>query len=161
MTRALRLTLVGMTALCACTIERRTDLDREEAPPVDASEFLRPWGETSAPAGVRSGNLVWVWAMPGIVPGSAPPRLVEGGISAEARQALENVSSVMQVGGASMRDVAQCSVFVADSADVAPALAVYSEYFPSPPLRTAVAVAGLGLGARMEIECTAVVPPPA
>jgi enamine deaminase RidA (YjgF/YER057c/UK114 family) len=36
---------------------------------------------------------------------------------------------------------------------------VYAEYFPAPPRRTAVVAGELGLGARVEIECTAVAPP--
>ena len=151
-------TTAAMVALAACTIERRTDRDVEEPPTPSASEFLRPWGESAPPAGVKSGDLVWVWAMAGIVPGAVPPRLVEGGIAAETRQALENVVDVLEAGGAAARDVAQCSVFVEDAADLGAMLAVYAEYFPAPPLRTAVAVAGLALDARVELECTAVLP---
>jgi enamine deaminase RidA (YjgF/YER057c/UK114 family) len=149
---------VALVALNACMIERRTDRVVEEPADSSASEFLRPWGEAAPPAGVRSGDLVWIWAMAGTVPGSAPARLVDGGIEAEARQALDNIVAVLAVAGAATRDVAQCSVFLADSAEVATMAAVYREYFPAPPVRVATALAPLALGARVEIECTAVVP---
>ena len=156
MKRVRSLTLIGVVAFGGCSIERRTDRIVEEPPTPSASEFLRPWGESAPPAGVRSGDLVWIWAMAGTVPGAVPPRLVEGGIGAETRQALENVVDVLEAAGATARDVAQCSVFLADAADLDAMRAVYAEYFPAQPLRTAVAVAGLGLGARVELECTAV-----
>jgi 2-iminobutanoate/2-iminopropanoate deaminase len=39
---------------------------------------------------------------------------------------------------------------------------VYVQYFPEhPPARSAVGVSGLALGARTEIECIAVLDPPA
>jgi enamine deaminase RidA (YjgF/YER057c/UK114 family) len=152
------LAAAAVVALGACTIERRTDRVAREEPEPSASEFLRPWGESSPPAGVRSGDLVWIWAMAGTVPGAVPPRLVEGGISAETRQALDNVVAVLTTAGASPRDVAQCSVFLADAADVDAMGAAYRGVFASLPQRVAVATAGLALDARVEIECTAVVP---
>ena len=141
----------------ACTIERRTDRVVEEQP--DSSSVFIRVSPDAPPAGVRSGDLVWVWGTTGTLPGSLPPRLVEGGISAETRQALENVLDVLEAAGAAPRDVAQCSVFLVDTADAAPMREVYAEYFPAPPRRTAVVEGELGLGARVEIECTAVAPP--
>jgi 2-iminobutanoate/2-iminopropanoate deaminase len=142
--------------LGACTIEPRTDRIVAE-PPDTSSVFLRPWAG-APPAGVRSGDLVWVWAMNGTEPGSVPPRLVAGGTVAETRQALENLLAILASAGVVARDVAQCTVFVAEGADLAPMREAYAEYFPTPPRRTAVAAAGLGLGARVELECTAVAP---
>ncbi len=150
--------LAAVLVLVGCTIERRTDRSVEEPPTPSASEFLRPWGESTPPAGVKSGDLVWVWAMAGTVPGALPSRLVGGGIGAETRQALENVVDVLEAAGGTARDVAQCSVFLADVAEADAMRAVYTEYFLGPPQRTAIAVAGLALGARVEIECTAVLP---
>jgi 2-iminobutanoate/2-iminopropanoate deaminase len=151
--------LVLAAALSACTIQERTDRVAAAASvPADSttSEFISPWGESQPPRGVRSGDLVWIWGMPGMVPGVTPPRLVAGGARAEVRQALANISEVLAVAGGDLRDVAQCSVFVADSADVAEASAAYTESFGSAPTRTAVVAGELALGARVEIECTAV-----
>jgi enamine deaminase RidA (YjgF/YER057c/UK114 family) len=138
-----------------CTIEQRTDRIVTESPD-STSQFIRPWA-AAPPAGVRSGDLIWIWGMTGTVRGSVPPRLIDGGAAAETRQALENLLSILESAGAATRDIAQCSVFVADTADLAPMREVYAEYFPTPPRRAAVAVAGLG-EARVEIECTAVAP---
>jgi 2-iminobutanoate/2-iminopropanoate deaminase len=143
--------------VAACTIEPRVDRAVVETP--DSSSVFIRVSPDAPPAGVRSGDLVWVWGTTGTVPGAVPLRLVEGGTRAETRQALENVLAVLEAAGATARDVAQCSVFVADTADVAPMREVYAEYFATPPRRTAVMAGELGLGARVEIECTAVAPP--
>jgi enamine deaminase RidA (YjgF/YER057c/UK114 family) len=146
-------------AVAACTIQERTDRDTGTASsPADSatSEFISPWGDSEPPRGVRSGNLVWIWGMPGTVPGATPPRLVEGGAAEETRQALSNVADVLTAAGAALRDVAQCSVFVANSADMDAVREAYLDYFGSPPTRVAVVAGGLALGARVEIECTAV-----
>jgi enamine deaminase RidA (YjgF/YER057c/UK114 family) len=154
--RLLALLAAVAPALAACTIEQRTDRALADAPEPSASEFLRPWGDSTPPAGVKSGDLVWIWAMAGTVPGTAPPSLVEGGVEAETRQAIANVVSVLQLAGATPRDVAQCSVFLADSADLDAMQRVYGGSFPAPPRRVAMVTAGLAMGARVEIECTAV-----
>jgi 2-iminobutanoate/2-iminopropanoate deaminase len=143
--------------VAACTIEPRVDRVVVQTP--DSSSVFIRVSPDAPPAGVRSGDLVWVWGTAGTVPGTVPPRLVEGGTRAETRQALENVLAVLEASGATARDVAQCSVFVIDTADVAPMRDVYAEYFATPPRRAAVVAGELGLGARVEIECTAVAPP--
>jgi 2-iminobutanoate/2-iminopropanoate deaminase len=152
------LPVAAALALGACTIERRTDRVTREAVEPSVSEFLRPWGEAAPPAGVKSGDLVWIWAMAGTAPGSVPPRLVAGGIAAETRQALDNLVAVLTSAGAATRDVAQCTVVLADAGDVGAMADVYVQYFPAPPQRVAVATAPLQLGARVELECTAVLP---
>jgi enamine deaminase RidA (YjgF/YER057c/UK114 family) len=149
--------LLGCALVGACTIEPRVDREVVE-PPDSSSVFIRVWSD-APPAGVRSGDLVWVWGTAGTAPGAGPPRLVPGGVGPETRQALENVLAVLAAGGATPSDVAQCSIFVTDSADVAPVREIYAEYFATAPRRTAIVAGGLGLDARVEIECTAVAPP--
>jgi enamine deaminase RidA (YjgF/YER057c/UK114 family) len=142
-----------------CTLEERTDRPAVAAatePDTVSSVFLRPWGDAGPPLGVRSGDLVWIWAMQGTIPGVTPPRLVAGGAGPEARQALANITEVLAVAGAEPRDVAQCSIFAAGSLDAAAASAAYLESFGVAPTRTAVVDRELALRARVEIECTAV-----
>jgi enamine deaminase RidA (YjgF/YER057c/UK114 family) len=151
--------LLLLAAVSACTIQERTDRvpAAASAPPDSAtSEFISPSGASEPPRGVRSGDLIWIWGMPGTVPGVTPPQLVEGGAGAEARQALANIGEVLAHVGAEPRDLAQCSVFLADAADSAAVREAYLDYFGSPPTRTAIVAGGLALGARVEIECTIV-----
>ena len=103
---------------------------------------------------VRVGNLLFLSGTIGQAPGTRT--LVPGGVSAETRQALENIKANVTAHGSSMDRVVKCSVFLADIGDFEAMNAVYREYFPAnKPARTTVGVAGLPIGARVEIECIA------
>ena len=103
---------------------------------------------------VRAGNLLFLSGTIGQAPGTRT--LVPGGVTAETRQALENIKANVTAHGSSMDRVVKCSVFLADIADFEAMNAVYREYFPTnKPVRTTVGVAGLPIGARVEIECIA------
>jgi len=84
-------------------------------------------------------------------------KLAEG-VEAQTVQALENLKAVLEAGGSSLDKVVKTTVFLADLADGPVVNAVYRRYFPDlPPTRSAVQVAGLARGARIEIECLAFV----
>ncbi|MGH7482278.1 MAG: Rid family detoxifying hydrolase [Longimicrobiales bacterium] len=105
---------------------------------------------------VLADDFVFLSGQIGIAPGRRG--LVPGGIAAETRQALENVRALVQASGASLSDVAQCTVFLDDIGNYGAMNEVYLEFFPTePPARTAVAVAGLPLGAAVEVACIVVV----
>lgn len=95
-----------------------------------------------------SGNL-------GNAPGSLD--LVPGGIAAETRQTMENIKAVVEQFGSSMDRVVKCTVFLADMSEWGAMNEVYRTYFKNPPARSALGASGLALGARVEIECIAVV----
>jgi len=103
---------------------------------------------------IRAGGLIFLSGQIGNVPGTRT--LVPGGISAETRQAMENIGVVLQAAGSSWSRVVKCTVFLLDIADYAAMNAVYASYFPrDPPARSTLAASGLALGARVEIECIA------
>ncbi len=82
--------------------------------------------------------------------------LVAGGIAAETRQTMENIRRVLERHGSSLDHVVKCTVMLADIAEWGAMNEVYRTYFPeAPPARSTVAVAGLALGARIEVECIA------
>lgn len=116
----------------------------------------RPGGVLS-PA-VRVGDLLFLSGVMGTKEGGGG--LAEGGIEGQTRQALENVRASLALAGASMSDVAKCTVFLTDAANFQGMNKVYREFFPTdPPARSTVAVAALVLpGSLLEIECTAVAP---
>ena len=112
-----------------------------------------PTGLPFSPA-VRVGNMLYLSGQIGIVPGT--PQLADTGIVGQTRQALENVKALLAFSGSSLERVVKCTVFLADIRDFAAMNAVYTTYFPKePPARSTVAVSGLALGARLEIECMA------
>lgn len=82
--------------------------------------------------------------------------LVEGGIQAETRKTLENISQTLETFGSSMDRVVKCTVFLADMSEWAAMNEVYTTFFPNKPARSALGASGLALGARVEIECIAV-----
>ena len=88
----------------------------------------------------------------------ATGRLVEGGIQAQAEQALSNVGAILQAAGLGYADVVKTTVLLADIADFAAVNEVYARFFTGPvlPARAAFQVAALPLGAGVEIEAVAV-----
>jgi 2-iminobutanoate/2-iminopropanoate deaminase len=104
---------------------------------------------------VRVGDMLFLSGVMGTKPGGGG--LADGGIESQTRQALENVKSALALAGASMSDVAKCTVFLTDAANFAAMNQVYREFFPTdPPARSTVAVAALvAPNALIEIECIA------
>ena len=86
-------------------------------------------------------------------------KLVEGGIEEQTRQVFSNVRAVLEAGHASLEDVAKTTIFLADMADFPVVNGIYAQEFGGhKPARSTVEVAGLPLGALIEIECMAVLP---
>lgn len=85
--------------------------------------------------------------------------LVEGGIGPETRQTMENIRGVLERNGASLDNVIKCTAMLADIGEWQAMNEVYVTYFTAHlPARSAFGASGLALGARMELECWAVVP---
>ncbi len=88
--------------------------------------------------------------------GLADGALVAGGLEAELRQAMANLAGLLQSKGSSLDAVAKTTVFLTDMADYGEMNRIYVECFGHHrPARSAVAVAALPLGARVEIEAWA------
>ena len=82
--------------------------------------------------------------------------LIDGGVGAQVTQALANMADLLASEGATMSDVAKTTVFMVDMADYAEMNAAYIAAFGDHrPARSAIAVAGLPIGARVEIEAWA------
>ena len=100
---------------------------------------------------VRAGDWLVLAGQVGLDP--ATGTIVGGGVGAQARQVLANISAVLGDCGASLTDVAKSTVFLADMADFAEVNAIYAEVFGDHrPARSTVAVLGLPAGASVEIE---------
>jgi 2-iminobutanoate/2-iminopropanoate deaminase len=105
--------------------------------------------------GTAAGGLVFLSGQLGNVPGTLT--LVEGGVEAQARQALANIRTALQAQGLDLGNLLRCTVMLADMAEWPAFNAVYAAFFAGHPLpaRSAFGCNGLALGARVEIECTA------
>ena len=85
--------------------------------------------------------------------------LVPGGTVAELRQALRNVAEVLAIEGATLTDVVKTTLYLVDIGDFAAVNEVWVECFTeNRPTRSAVAVAALPIGARVEVEAWAYAP---
>jgi len=104
---------------------------------------------------VRVGD---VWELSGQIGLDPKGKLVSGGVAPETRQTLENIKATLEQAGSSLRSVIKVSVFLKDIEDFDEMNKVYASFFDADdyPARSAVAVAGLALGAHVEIECSAV-----
>ena len=77
-------------------------------------------------------------------------------MSTQARQVFTNLQAVLAAAGRTLDDVVKVNVYLVDMADFSAVNEVYATVFAEPyPARTTVAVAGLPLGARVEIELVA------
>ncbi len=81
------------------------------------------------------------------------PSLVEGGAPAQLAQALANAGGLLAGKDAVPADVVKTTVFLADMADAPAVNEAYLAFFGDHrPARSMVAVAGLPLGALVEVE---------
>jgi 2-iminobutanoate/2-iminopropanoate deaminase len=91
--------------------------------------------------------------------GKGGSALVSGGTVAELRQALQNVADVLAREGATLSDVVKTTLYLVDMGDFAAVNEVWVECFTeNRPTRSAVAVAALPIGARVEVEAWAYAP---
>lgn len=83
-------------------------------------------------------------------------KFVSGEIQDQTRQVLENLKSILEDNGSSLENVIKTTVYLKDMNDFKPMNEIYAGYFGnSLPARSTVAVAGLPLDARVEIEVIA------
>ena len=145
--RTLALVAISAAAVAAFGCTRPEALELEFMPSPRPNAVFSP--------AVRVGNVLY---LSGQIGTDSTNRLVAGGIQAEGRQALNNVKATLERYGSSLDRVVKCTVFLADIKDYDAFNEIYVSYFRArKPARSAMAASGLALGARVEIECMAVV----
>jgi 2-iminobutanoate/2-iminopropanoate deaminase len=84
--------------------------------------------------------------------------LVEGGITAQTRQVMENLKAVLVAAGSSLNQVVKATVYLRHMSEFAAMNDVYAEYLGNvKPARSTVAVAELPRAALVEIDLVALV----
>lgn len=100
---------------------------------------------------VQFGNLAFFSGQLGINPETG--KLAEGGVKAQAEQALKNIKAVLEEARASVDNVLKTTIFITDMDDFQQVNAAYSTVFSKDfPARSCVAVHQLPLNALVEIE---------
>ena len=104
--------------------------------------------------GIRAGRLVFASGTTGMDPETGS--LVDGGVAEETRQALANLSKVLEAGGSSIGNVMKTTVFMTNLQEFATMNEAYGEVFADdPPARSTIQVTALPGGASVEIEAIA------
>jgi 2-iminobutanoate/2-iminopropanoate deaminase len=100
---------------------------------------------------VHFGDMLFVSGQIALDP--ATGELVEGDVSVQARQVLQNLMAIVEAAGMTAADVLKCSCFLKDMHDFARFNAVYETFFQTdPPAREAVEVARLPKDVAIEIS---------
>ena len=101
---------------------------------------------------VRVGDTVYISGQIPLDP--ATGQLVSGDIEAEIRRVFDNVAAIAKAAGGSLASAVKLSVFLTDLAHFAKVNEIMATYFSEPyPARSAIGVAALPRGARVEVEC--------
>ncbi len=105
---------------------------------------------------VRTGDLLFCSGQVPLDPEAGV--LVGDDVAAQTTQVFANIRAVLAAAGASLSDVVKTTVFLSTMDDFQAMNAVYAEAFGDHrPARSTIAVAGLPLGALVEIEVIAAV----
>ena len=102
---------------------------------------------------IRAGDFIFVSGSVAIDPGTGEPQ--HGTVASETRRVLQNIEALLESAGSSLDKVVKVNVLLYDMNEFENMNRVYREFFPkAPPARTTCGVQ-LGLGFKVEIECTA------
>lgn len=147
--------------LISCNSTQKENKQTQEVVEATSSklEFLESKIERrkSAPYSdaVRIGDILFLTGQVGFNNDSL--KITQGGIKAEAKQALENIKAVLEANGSDLEHVAKCTVILTDRNDFADFNEVFRQYFPkNKPARTTF-VADLVIDAKIEIDVIAAV----
>lgn len=107
-------------------------------------------------AAIRVGDMLFCSGQTPIDPSTG--ELVPGCTGCQTRQALTNVSAVLEAAGLTLDNVVKTTVFLTDMADFTKMNDVYAEFFSAPfPARSTVAVKALPKDSSVEIEVIATI----
>jgi 2-iminobutanoate/2-iminopropanoate deaminase len=116
----------------------------------DAPAALGPYSQA-----VRVGSTIYCAGQIPLDPKTG--QIVSGGIDAQTRRVLDNVTAVLKAEGLTFENIVKTTIFLMDLNDFQTVNEIYGSYFnQQPPARSTVQVAGLPKGARVEIEVIAV-----
>jgi 2-iminobutanoate/2-iminopropanoate deaminase len=104
---------------------------------------------------VRIGNFLYI---SGQLPVNPNGNVVNGAMSEEATQALENIKAIVEAAEGTIADIVQCTIYISDIARWAEVDGIYGAFFsqvPVPPTRTMKPVKEMHYGARIGIQAIA------
>ncbi len=121
---------------------------KEKIQTTKAPQAIGPYSQA-----IKIGNMLY---MSGQIPlDPVAMKLVEGDVTVQTQQVIKNMAAVLEAAGASFEKVVKTTVFLKDMNDFKAFNEVYAQAFhpeKTPPARSTIQVAGLPLGALVEIE---------
>jgi 2-iminobutanoate/2-iminopropanoate deaminase len=103
---------------------------------------------------VRYGDLVFVAGQVALRPDH--DQIVGDTIEEQTEQACENLKAILEAAGSSFEKVLNTTIYLTDFADFPKLNEVYGRYVgDNPPARATIQIAGLPMGARVEIAVVA------
>lgn len=114
----------------------------------NAPEAIGPYSQA-----IIMGNTLFT---SGQIPINPETGAIPEGVEAQAKQALTNVSKVIEAAGSDMSKVVKTTVFIKNMNDFAKINEIYAEFFTEPyPARSCVEVARLPKDVLLEVEAIA------
>ena len=102
---------------------------------------------------VVSGNTIYV---SGQIHNKPDGSIVEGSVKEKLDQIMQNIAAILKAAAATPDDIVKVVIYVTDMAQMPELNEVYPTYFEKPfPVREAVCVAALPLGATIEVSVIA------
>lgn len=123
--------------------------EKEVIVPKGGAKPLAPYSP-----GIRWDQLVFTSGQIGLDPETG--KLVSGGVEAETRQALQNLSKILEAAGSSLGQVLKVTVYVSNIEDYGAVNQVYAEFFTEKPPARAIVQGALPAGALVEFDAIAV-----
>jgi len=120
-----------------------------------APEAVGPYSQAVAVELAGGRKMVFTAGQIGLDPSTM--QIVEGGIEAQTRQVVSNLTAILEAAGAGWRDVVKSTVFLADIQDFGAFNEIYAEAVGDPlPARSAAAVRDLPKDCLLEMDLVAV-----
>jgi 2-iminobutanoate/2-iminopropanoate deaminase len=114
----------------------------------NAPQAIGPYSQA-----VKAGDFLFISGQLGLVPQTG---VLEEGIEAQTKRAMENIGAILKEVGCGFGDVVKTTILLSDINDFPKVNEIYSKYFTNDfPSRATYAVAALPKGARIEIEVIA------
>jgi 2-iminobutanoate/2-iminopropanoate deaminase len=114
-----------------------------------------PWAIGPYSRAVEANGTLYISGQIPVDPASG--KIVEGGIREQTDRVLRNIGAVLDAAGYTYGDVVKTTCLLGNIADFRAMNEIYATFFPDdPPARSTIGVAGLPMGALLEIETIAV-----
>jgi len=115
----------------------------------NAPEAIGPYSQA-----VKVGNFIYTSGQIALTPAG---EFLDEDVKTQTKQVCENLKAVLEAAGCKLENVVKTTIFLDDINNFVAVNEVYGEYFKHKPARSTVAVKELPKGAKVEIECVAVV----